>query len=221
MRDPEHRALLRAAVLLMGVSVLRWGLVVRAHDPVVAEDARGDRLDDHLIATATAVDEEERRSLPLKDGERVDPNTAAEVELDRLPGIGPATAQAVVAARDSGVVFRRVDDLLLVRGIGPSSLARIRPWIAVPEGAPPSTSSSRVVRGARRAADPRWLIDVNRADVEALQGLPGVGPAIAARIVEERRVQPFASLDDLQRVKGIGPATVERLRRTAVAGRAR
>lgn len=57
------------------------------------------------------------------------------------------------------------------------------------------------------------LINVNSATVEELQGLPGVGPAIAARISDERDTGgPFASVDDLQRVAGIGPATVEKLR---------
>ncbi len=56
-------------------------------------------------------------------------------------------------------------------------------------------------------------IDVNVADVRALDELPGVGPATAAAIVAEREQHgPFASVDDLLRVPGIGPAKLERLR---------
>lgn len=45
--------------------------------------------------------------------------------------------------------------------------------------------------------------------VEALEALPGIGPAIAARIVAHR---PFARVDDLTIVPGIGPRTLQRLR---------
>jgi len=52
-------------------------------------------------------------------------------------------------------------------------------------------------------------LDVNRASPADLELLPRVGPAIAGRIVAAR---PFESVEDLQRVRGIGPRTVERLR---------
>ncbi len=53
------------------------------------------------------------------------------------------------------------------------------------------------------------IIAINHAGPDALQRLPGIGPALADRMVQAR---PFASIDDLTRVPGIGPATVERLR---------
>lgn len=52
-------------------------------------------------------------------------------------------------------------------------------------------------------------IDLNTASVEELEGLPGVGPKLAARIVEAR---PFTSVDALFEVRGVGPATFDRLR---------
>jgi competence protein ComEA len=56
-------------------------------------------------------------------------------------------------------------------------------------------------------------IDLNVAGVDELQRLPGIGPALAAAIVDDReRNGPFASVDDLDRVSGIGPAKLERLR---------
>ncbi|MEE9417206.1 MAG: ComEA family DNA-binding protein [Acidimicrobiales bacterium] len=56
-------------------------------------------------------------------------------------------------------------------------------------------------------------IDINTADVAALDDLPGVGPSTAAAIVEHReRTGPFRSIDDLLEVRGIGPAKLELLR---------
>lgn len=56
-------------------------------------------------------------------------------------------------------------------------------------------------------------LDVNGAGPEQLTLLPGIGPALAARVVELRRSRgPFASPEELLMVKGIGPKTLERLR---------
>jgi len=56
-------------------------------------------------------------------------------------------------------------------------------------------------------------VDLNRADRAALQGLPGVGPVLAERILEDRKHNgPFRSVEDLRRVKGIGEKTLERIR---------
>jgi competence protein ComEA len=55
-------------------------------------------------------------------------------------------------------------------------------------------------------------LDVNSASAAELEALPGIGAAKAAAIVEERQVRPFASIEDLERVRGIGPALVAELR---------
>lgn len=56
------------------------------------------------------------------------------------------------------------------------------------------------------------LVNPNKATLEQLQGLPGVGEKMAARIIEERANGPFKDLDDIQRVKGIGPKKAEKMR---------
>jgi competence protein ComEA len=61
----------------------------------------------------------------------VDLNTASATELESLPGIGPATAQAILDQRHRVGRFRSVDDLLDVRGIGPSKLAALRDRVRV------------------------------------------------------------------------------------------
>ncbi len=208
MHADETRSLKRAALILLAVSAARWGWSARTPAPEASEESVLPAL---LEGTREASAQDARRREPLGEGERIDPNRAGEVELDRLPGVGPSTARAIVAARDSGVVFRRPEDLLDVRGIGDATLARMRPALAFP--APPAGGPS-----PRRPA-PSGLVDLNRADAEGLQTLPGVGPALAARIVSARQERVFTSLDDLERVPGIGPATVARLRPHATVGR--
>jgi competence protein ComEA len=59
-------------------------------------------------------------------------------------------------------------------------------------------------------------ININAAGPEELTALPGVGPAIAAAIIEDRAARgSFSSVDDLLRVRGIGPAKLEALRSRA------
>ena len=56
----------------------------------------------------------------------VDLNRATTDDLDALPGVGPATAAAIVSYRDQHGPFATVDDLLKVRGIGPAKLDAMR-----------------------------------------------------------------------------------------------
>lgn len=61
----------------------------------------------------------------------LDLNTATEEQLDDLPGVGPATAAAIVAHRESNGPFGSVDDLGEVRGIGPAKLDALRSLVTV------------------------------------------------------------------------------------------
>ncbi|MCC9604543.1 helix-hairpin-helix domain-containing protein [Blastopirellula sp. JC732] len=58
-----------------------------------------------------------------------------------------------------------------------------------------------------------FVVDINQADWPELTQLPGIGETLARRIVESRAAEgPFLDHNDLQRVRGIGPRTLERLK---------
>ena len=59
--------------------------------------------------------------------QQININLASVVELEQLPGVGPATAKAIVAYREKFGAFLKVEDLLKVRGIGPAKLSEILP----------------------------------------------------------------------------------------------
>lgn len=60
------------------------------------------------------------------------------------------------------------------------------------------------------------LVNINTASATELEALPGVGPALASRIVEHRDLNgPFSSVDDLIMVSGIGPSKLEAIREKA------
>ena len=61
-------------------------------------------------------------------------NTASASELQRLPRIGPKMAARIIAYREAHGSFRRVQDLVRVRGIGKKTLAQLTPYLVVEEG---------------------------------------------------------------------------------------
>ena len=115
-----------------------------------------------------------------------------------------------------------MDELRQVRGVGPATLDKLRPWVSVE---PPAESMTRAVETLERKATPPPTpsksgklqpgdppLDVNTAGEADLLRLPGVGPTLASRIVLARGTERFKSPDDLRRVKGIGAKTLENLR---------
>lgn len=66
---------------------------------------------------------------------------------------------------------------------------------------------------ASTSAQPGALININTASAKELESLPGIGAVLAQRILDDRQANgPYAAVDDLVRVRGIGPVVLENLR---------
>lgn len=109
--------------------------------------------------------------------------------------------------------LRAPEDPPSVAAATPDSLA---PPVLAAESAPDSVHAATPVDSS---AVPETLavsvdlypIDVNHAELELLCELPGIGPSKATAILKEREQGgPFRTLDDLTRVKGIGPGTIRK-----------
>ena len=136
-RDGEIRVHVAGAVAREGVYDLRRG------DRVIeAVEAAGGLLPDAEIASlnlAARLTDGERIDIPRLDPVPVpaatpaplDLNRATAAELEALPGIGPRRAQAILDYREVSGGFDRVEDLLLVEGIGPATLEALRPLVVV------------------------------------------------------------------------------------------
>lgn len=74
------------------------------------------------------------------------------------------------------------------------------------------TSGSNRSAGAGAKQKAGGSVRINSASAEELQALPGVGPALAQKIINERNKGRFMSADDLVRVPGIGKAKLEKMR---------
>jgi competence protein ComEA len=146
---------------------------------------------------------------------RIDLNTATAAELETLPGIGEATAQAIIAARP----FRSVDDLDRVKGLGTSRIAALRDLVTVgaaattptTKAATPTTKAATPTTPTTKAATPTTgkKININTATLGELEALPLIGPVKAKAIMDAR---PFKSVEDINRVKGIGDVTFQKIK---------
>lgn len=158
-----------------------------------------------------------------------DLNRAGRAELEQVPGLGPALAKQIDDHRRVKGAFKSIDELRQVKGVGPATFDKVRPFLLVepsglsqePQSPEPLVLERRPVSPAAQAprassgqklqpGDPP--IDVNRASLEELMRLPGVGPVMAQNILSARMERAFASVEDLDRVKGIGPKTLDKLR---------
>lgn len=220
LTEGETRALLASSALVLLAAVGR--MLLQTSPPELAGSGltQAGRIDSALAVAESAHVERRLRGEPLAPGERIDLNLAGEVELDRLPGIGPALARAIVEQRRAGGPFRGLGDLERVPGLGSRSVERLAPYVILPgvsENRETPGGEGRTVRPAPPGQRPR--LNLNDATLEELESLPGIGPARARAIQRWREEQgSFRELEELLEVPGIGPATIERLRPLAGVG---
>ncbi len=158
---------------------------------------------------------------PLSPGERIDADRAAAGELARLPRVGPALAKTIVADRQAKGPFGSLEELDRVPGIGPGLLAAVGSHVMFSGGLGAPASGQFARPGPQSGGSPAESLpggppprlNLNSASVSELDRLPGIGPARAAAILQEREARgPFTSVEELSRVPGLGPSAIARLR---------
>jgi len=174
---------------------------------------------------------------PVAAAAEADPSAAAGGEATRVASVEPSASvlvHVVGAVRHPGVYelaagSRASDAVDAAGGLLPDAvpeavnLAREvtdGEQLAVPDRdavaaglvAGAGAGSAGAAGGAAGGQPSGAVVDLNSADAAALDALPGVGPATAARIISDREANgPFASVEDLGRVSGIGPKKLEQL----------
>lgn len=234
-RSPGLGPFVFSGIALTALGVLFWWLVPSTPDGILVE-VRGDvprpgfhRIEAHDLrgALAAAGHEAPVSATPLHEGDLVrvsgegvtihpggnpllfglpvDVNNAGPDALEAVPGLGRGLALAIVADRERRGPYYAVADLARVPGIGPSTVEELAPLLTVGDVGP-------------RPEPPVIVLDT--ADALQLEALPGIGPVLAARIVVDRDENgPYTSLEQLDRVQGIGPATLADLAALQGAGR--
>lgn len=114
----------------------------------------------------------------------------------------PANSRVIdaIAAAGSAKVGTDLSDINLARVVKDGEQIYVDPTTAISNAT--SKSHSGVVRPIKKKSGP---ININRATAAQFDSLPGIGPVLAQRIVNYRKVNgPFAAIEDLQKVSGIG-----------------
>jgi competence ComEA-like helix-hairpin-helix protein len=193
MSATERRALFMLLALGLAGQGVRWWISRPGEPPGQVEllaalppkSARAHR--DSVLALAR----------PLEPGERIDADRATAAELARLPKVGLALAKTIVAEREAKGPFGSLEGLDRVPGIGPGLLRAVAPNVTFSRQAPPSfaPASGQFARpippaggvaGGSPAGGRSPLVNLNTATLSDLDGLPGIGPARAAAILQER-----------------------------------
>ena len=147
----------------------------------------------------------------------IDVNNASAAQLQRVRRIGRVKAQAIVDYRNQFGPFKSLDELTRVKGIGPATLQNFREAeFCVSESDSSSNHSDTQTQAPSNnsTTTDANCNDVNKASAAQLQRVKRIGPVKSQAIIDYRnRSGPFKSLDELTRVRGIGPATLENFRR--------
>jgi competence protein ComEA len=88
-----------------------------------------------LGAAAPAAQDTARRPTPAaKASGPLNLNTATVAQLETLPGIGKSTAERILEYREKSGGFKKIEDLMNVRGIGEKSFLKLKPLVMVSSG---------------------------------------------------------------------------------------
>jgi len=131
--DDRHAALLLAGLALAGAGV-RYALAPAAAPGDVRLAATDTPPPRHLRETARTA---ARLARPLLPGERIDLDRADVTEITRLPRVGPALAQRIVAWRDQHGPFGSLARFDSVPGVGPRLVESLRPYVKFSGQIPP------------------------------------------------------------------------------------
>jgi competence protein ComEA len=137
----------------------------------------------------------------------LDINTATQQELKAVKGVGAATAKKIIDNRP----YKSLDELSKA-GLSAKKIASLKSSVTVgkaaaaPAPAPAAKPGAKKAPGATPEPAAAAPVDLNKADQAALESLPGIGPALAKKIMAGR---PFQSVDDLSRIRGMSKAKIK------------
>lgn len=133
---------------------------------------------------------------------KININTATKTEFEKLPNIGPKKAERIIKYRLEHGDFKRIEDLVKIKGIGKKTLEKLRPHITL----------EMTKMESNKDCNPEGKININLAEIDEFSIMPGIGPAKKKRIIEYREKYGFfKTKEELMNVKGIGEKIYEKI----------
>lgn len=97
--------------------------------PNKGENITNDNTETYITKENNSLENQEKSSNPKSN--KININTATQTELEKLPGIGPATALKIIEYRKENGKFKEIGDIKDVKGIGDNKFLKIKEYIKV------------------------------------------------------------------------------------------
>jgi len=220
---------------------------VQEEQEIQVDEPKDIENEEELTEDASEASEPEQEqsvlTVPLEPVESaqnqlININTAGLEELDLIAGVGPAIGQRIIDYRNTVGLFKTIEEIKNVQGIGDITYEKMKDQIMVgdvsieeEESLPvPTVPSEPIEPEPKEEEQPEpeppaptvpsepaeeipTKININTAGFEGLQEITGVGPVIAQKIINYRNESGlFQNIEDLKNVKGIGDVSFEKMR---------
>ncbi len=163
-------------------------------------------LSARFFARESASDVDSLRVTLEQSDLRIDLRNPVLEDLMALPGIGEKKARAIMAYAESPGFARR-SDLMKVHGIGEKLYDGMLPYLI------PLDNETAFQDSLLGFSSQTGQVNINRAGVQQLMEIEGIGEVLATRIVRYRNKHGrFKRIDDLLKVNGIGEKTLQKMK---------
>jgi len=139
-----------------------------------------------------------------------DPNTCSKEQWMKL-GVKEKTAETIIKYISKGGKFKAPEDLKKIWGLSPTQVKELLPFVKIITT--PKIENGKNINAHFSQKNSNKIIDINTADSSLLEWLPGIGPALAGRIIKYRnKIGGFYSPVQLKEVWGLPDSVFQKIK---------
>lgn len=139
-----------------------------------------------------------------------DPNTCSKEQWMKL-GVKEKTAETIIKYISKGGKFKAPEDLKKIWGLSPTQVKELLPFVKIITTLKIENGKNTIAHFSQKNSNK--IIDINTADSSLLEWLPGIGPALAGRIIKYRnKIGGFYSPVQLKEVWGLPDSVFQKIK---------